>query len=329
MRSFFIPGGPFFPKTLLNTHSIHKCSSLSRGGILQEPNIIPMQRPSQLHTLIYLDGSNLSETAQMMKELGFVDGQTTNPSNFVSAVKAERNQETIQFTQEELIATYKARVQELSKALPNGSISVEVYSDQDTSAQEMIAQGTEMYSWIPNAHIKLPITPAGLEAAEHFVSHGMRVNMTLCFTQEQAAAVFAATKGAKRGDVYISPFIGRVNDAGRNGMDIVSNMLRMYKQADDHVMVLAASIRTADQLAEAVAVGADITTSYLKAILDWGSQGLAVKDSASYTHPDLTPIPYEELDLTKDWRSYDISHPMTDDGLKRFAADWNALISHT
>ena len=131
-----------------------------------------MPRPETLQSLIYVDGSDLSETAQMMDALGFVDGQTTNPSNFVKALKKELGTEDITFSKEELLATYKTRVEEISKALPNGSVSVEVYADKDTTAADMITQGTEMYSWIPNAHIKLPITAAGLEAAEHFVGNG-------------------------------------------------------------------------------------------------------------------------------------------------------------
>ncbi len=286
-----------------------------------------MARPEHMHTRIFLDGSDLSEMDQVADTLGFLDGQTTNPSNFVKALKNERKEESLRFEKEELYALYKKRVQEISAKVPNGSVSIEVYADANTTAEEMIAQGKEMNTWIPNAHIKLPITTAGLATAEALVAAGIRVNMTLCFTQEQAAAVYAATKGAKRGDVFISPFIGRVNDKGLNGMDLIKNILTMYATGDGHVEVLAASIRTGEQLAEAIAVQCDITTSYKKAIDEWGESGMRVMDPAEFNHPAFEAIPYQELSLDKPWQEYTIAHEMTDDGLRRFAEDWNNLLT--
>lgn len=282
-----------------------------------------MARPEALATRIFLDGSDTGETQKMIDTIGFVDGQTTNPSNFIKALRQERGDESLVLPKDELYALYKARVQEIAVLIPAGSVSIEVYADEKTTAQQMIDQGREMFAWIPNAHIKLPIIPAGLEAAEVLIAAGMRVNMTLCFAQEQAAAVYAATRGAKKGDVFISPFIGRVNDKGRNGIDIVKNILRMYEQGDGHVEVLAASIRNGAQLTEAIVAGTDITTSYFAAIEEWGSMDMPIATVAS--RDDLVPIPYEEIALDQDWHSYNISHPMTDDGLARFAKDWKGV----
>jgi transaldolase len=83
-------------------------------------------------------------------------------------------------------------------------VSIEVFADLDTSAEEMLAQGEEMFTWIPNAYIKYPWTHEGLKAAEISVRKQIRVNMTLCFSQEQAAAVYAATKGSKEPGVCIA-----------------------------------------------------------------------------------------------------------------------------
>lgn len=83
--------------------------------------------------------------------------------------------------------------------IPQGSVSVEVYADSSTKAEEMLAEAFEMSSWIPNAHIKFPSTKEGLKAAERAVKANLRVNMTLCFQQEQAAAVYSATSGSKKG----------------------------------------------------------------------------------------------------------------------------------
>ena len=85
-----------------------------------------------------------------------------------------------------------------------------------------------MFGWIPNAHVKFPTSAEGLKAAEKAIGLGLRVNMTLCFSQAQAAAVYAATRGARKGQVFVSPFIGRLDDRGENGMDLIANILRMY-----------------------------------------------------------------------------------------------------
>ncbi len=274
-------------------------------------------------SMIFLDGSDLKEMQILKQKMGTYDGQTTNPSNFVKALKNEQGGLLQKFSKDVLLQKYKKRVQEISAMLPTGSVSVEVYAVKDTSTQDILDQAREMNTWIPNAHIKLPIIAQGLEAAEILVKEGIRVNMTLCFTQEQAAAVYAATKGAKRGDVYISPFIGRINDQKRNGVDLVKNIADMYKQGDGHVMVLAASIRNGEQLAEAIGAGADITTSYFTAVQEWVDNN---KKSITINHDDLQSIAPSQISLDKTWQSYDISSKMTDDGLLKFANDWNALL---
>ena len=285
-----------------------------------------MARPKHLRTKIFLDGSDLSEMDHIMHTLGFLDGQTTNPSNFVKTLKHEHEKKSLHFEKETLSALYKKRVQKISEKIPNGSVSIEVYADAHTTAEAMIAQAKEMHTWIPNAHIKLPITTAGLATAEALIAEGIRVNMTLCFSQEQAAAVYAATKGAARGDVFISPFIGRMNDTGKNGMDLIKNILKMYRSGDGHVEVLAASIRTGEQLAEAIAIGSDITTSYKKAIDEWKDRGMPVLRPVEFHHTAFEPIAYQHLSLDKPWQEYHIDHDMTDDGLRRFADDWNTLL---
>jgi transaldolase len=286
-----------------------------------------MARPASMHTRIFLDGSDLSEMDTVKETLGFLDGQTTNPSNFVKALKKEQGAETENFTEEKLLERYKKRIQEISKKVPDGSVSIEVYADANSTPEDLITQGKEMNTWIPNAHIKLPITTAGLAAAKALVALGIKVNMTLCFTEEQAAAVYTATQGAKKGDVFISPFIGRLNDTGKNGMDLIKNILQLYKEGDGHVEVLAASIRTGEQLAEAIAVGADITTSYKAAIDEWAESGMPVLAPDEFNHPAFTPIPYQGHPLDKAWSDYTITHEMTDDGLRRFAEDWNNLLT--
>ena len=153
-------------------------------------------RPQNVKAKIFLDGSDIEETKKILDLLGFLDGQTTNPANFAKSPDvAERIKRGDKFDRDEVYAAYKKRVQELSALLPDGAISIEVYADKTTTTEAMFAQGKEMFGWIPNAHIKFPTTAAGLEAAARAIAEGLRVNMTLVFTQAQAAAVYAATKG--------------------------------------------------------------------------------------------------------------------------------------
>jgi len=285
-------------------------------------------RPKNLKTRIFLDGGDPEETREIIRLLGFLDGQTTNPTLISKNPGARhRLEKGEKFTRKEIIDFYQETVREISKLIPQGSISVEVYADHSTLAEAMLSQGKEMFSWIPNAHIKFPTSREGLKAAEQAVKSGMRVNLTLCFSQEQAAAVYAATRGAKRGDVFVSPFIGRLDDRGENGMDLISHILQMYRKGDGHVMVLTASVRKIDHLLYALKLGSDIITAPFNVLKEWGEKGLPTPgDDYVYRPGSLKSIPFKEIDLAGNWQSYDIRHELTDKGMERFSADWNTLI---
>ena len=276
---------------------------------------------------IFLDGGDPAETREVITLLGGLDGQTTNPTLIAKNPYAKaRFEKGEKFTRSEIMDFYKSVVTDISKLIPGGSVSIEVYADKSTTADEMFAQGSEMFTWIPNAHIKYPTTAAGLEAAERSIKAGMRVNMTLVFTQEQAAAVHAATRGARKGDVFVSPFIGRLDDIGINGMDLIKNVRRMYDEAGSHVEVLAASIRSMDHFLSSFALRADILTAPAKSIKEWIAAGKPGGEGYTYDAKTLKPIEYQTLDLSKDWREFDTSHPLTEKGVERFASDWNSLI---
>lgn len=278
-------------------------------------------RPANLKTRIFLDSGDPDETREAIKLLGFLDGQTTNPSLIA------KNPQTAgkKFSKQEILDFYKGVVQEISGLIPEGSVSIEVYADATTSTMEMITQGNEFNSWIPNAHIKYPTTSEGLAAAERSVKDGIRVNMTLVFSQEQAAAVYAATKGAKKGQVFLSPFVGRLDDRGEDGMDFIKNTISMYKQGDGHVEVLTASVRSVDHMRQAMELGSDIITAPLKVLKEWNT---SPRPSPYKGEGEvLRPIPYVELDLEKNWQEFNIQHELTDKGIERFAQDWNSLIN--
>lgn len=285
-------------------------------------------RPETLKTRIFLDGADPEETRQVIKALGFLDGQTTNPSLLAKNPEAQAHKvDGHKFSAKAIYQFYKELCQELSSMLPDGSVSIEVYADETTTVATMLEQAREFDTWIKNAHIKLPTTAAGLEAAHVLTGEGRRVNMTLVFTQAQAAAVYAATKGAARGAVFLSPFVGRLDDRGENGMELIADILKLYATGDRHVEVLTASVRSMEHFLCALAMGSDIITAPASILLAWGEAGLPIPGSGyRYEPAGLKPIAYEALGLDAPWTSYAIGHPLTDAGMAKFSADWNSLI---
>lgn len=284
-------------------------------------------RPANLKTKIFLDGGDPKETREAINLLGFLNGQTTNPTLIAKNPEVANKLETEKFTEDELLDLYKSVVSEISLMVPDGSVSIQVYADKNTKSEEMLEQGKQMYTWIPNAHIKYPLTFAGLKAAQESIKLGMRVNMTLVFSQSQAAAVYCATKGAEKGQVFVSPFIGRLDDKGENGMSLIENIIKMYKNGDGHVEVLAASIRNMDHLLECFKLGTDIVTLPFKIVKEWADLDKVTPDG-NYRYPkgSLRDIPYQQLDLNKDWQEFDLNHDLTNQGLEKFASDWNSLL---
>lgn len=293
-----------------------------------------------MKTKIFVDGGDPDESQQVKNALGYLDGQTTNPTLISKNPHIrERIESGEKLREGELLDEYRKIVREVSQLTPDGSVSIEVYADKDTTTEAMLAQGREMFGWIPNAQVKFPSTTAGLAAAEQAVADGIRVNLTLCFSQRQAAAVYAATRGAEKGQVFVSPFVGRLDDRGEDGMDVVRNIVRMYRggdgapAGDGHVELLTASVRHLEHLRYALALGSDIITSPAKILLEW-AEGGAKMPGPDYRYepppgPDgnpLKPIPYRDLDLDADWRSFDLHHDLTDAGIEKFSADWNALL---
>src|SRR6516164_5374474 len=277
-------------------------------------------------TKILVDGGDPDETLRVKKLLGFVDGQTTNPSLIAKNPEIQqRIASGHSLTSQEEEDEYRKIVQIISPLVGDAGVSIEVFADLDTSAEEMLAQGERMFTWIPNAYIKYPCTREGLRAAEMSVRKQIRVNMTLCFSQAQAAAVYAATKGSKA-PVYISPFVGRLDDRGENGIDLVKNVKTMYKNADGHVHVLSASIRHLDHLLASFALDSELVTVPAKVLEKWAVENFPIpprdfsyKAAGSSGEP-LKPIPYKELDLNLPGQSFDISHELTTKGIQKFVA---------
>jgi transaldolase len=275
---------------------------------------------------ILVDGGDPQETTRIRKLLGFVDGQTTNPSLIAKNPEVKRLVESGQrLTETEEAAEYRKIVQAISPLVDQAGVSIEVFADLDTTAEEMLKQGIEMNSWIPNAYIKYPCTAEGLKAAQRSVAEGLRVNITLCFSQAQAAAVFAATKGSKA-PVYVSPFVGRLDDIGQNGMDLIRNIKRMLAGSDGHVLVLAASLRNLQHLLGSFSLGADLVTVPGKVLEEWANDGMPLPDESFQYTPVGSEIPYEQLDLNRPWEYFNIEHELTRKGIKKFVTDYESTV---
>jgi transaldolase len=283
-------------------------------------------------TKLLVDGGDPEETLRIKGLLGFVDGQTTNPSLIAKNPDIQRRLASgRQLSEQEEKYAYKKIVQSISPLVGDAGVSIEVFADLGSRAEEMLAQGQEMFAWIPNAYVKYPCTQEGLRAAEMSVQQGIRVNMTLCFSQAQAAAVYAATRGSKE-PVYVSPFVGRLDDKGEDGMDLVRNIKKMYERSDGHVRVLAASIRTINHLLCSFFLGAELATVPSNVLQEWAAAGFPMPDQDfKYKAVDtkgkpLKTIAYKELELDLPWDTFDLAHELTTKGIQKFVADYQSTL---
>jgi len=288
---------------------------------------------------IFLDSGNPEDTKKAKSLLGFLDGQTTNPSLVLKHPEAQKYlAEGKKFTQDELLNFYHQIITELDSQLA-GPISVETYADWETTAEEMLKQAHEMKKWGHNIYIKFPSIPAGITAANEFVKTGGSVNMTLVFDQQQAAAVYAATMATFK-PVFISPFVGRLDDRGFKGLDILKNINKMYKTFDTkrfekkkHIEVLAASIRHMTHFYGSIVNGADILTVPMAIIEQWVQEERFMPDETY--RPDTTglrSILYKDLPYHDDYTMYPLKREkgsLLDAGLVKFAADWNSLLDRS
>jgi len=212
---------------------------------------------------IFLDTANIDQIRQAA-ELGIISGVTTNPS----------------LLSKEATADYESVTKTICSII-SGPVSVEVLAED---AEAMIEEARLKASWAPNVNIKVPITADGLKATSTLSEENISVNMTLCFSANQALL------GALAGATYVSIFVGRLDDAGHDGMQVVQEVIEIldnYPELD--TQLIAASLRHPLHCTQAALLGADILT-----------------------------VPYNVLMQM-------IQHPMTDTGIKRFLADWEKV----
>ena len=209
----------------------------------------------------FIDTANLDEIKEA-NDLGVLDGVTTNPSLMakvgISGTEAVHNH-------------YKTICE-----LVNGDISAEVVG---TTFETIVEEGKTFAAIHPNIVVKVPMVKDGIKALKYFSDNGIRTNCTLVFSAGQAILA------AKAGATYLSPFVGRVDDIGWNGMDLIKQIANIYKIQGYKTQILAASIRSSLQIIQAAEAGAHVITSPLASIL-----GL-------------------------------LKHPLTDSGLAKFLED--------
>jgi transaldolase len=209
---------------------------------------------------IYLDTANVKEIHEAAS-LGLLDGVTTNPS---LVVKEGRS--------------FREMLEEVCKIV-DGPISAEVVS---VEADAMVKEGKELAKIHKNIVVKCPLIPEGLKATKRLAAEGIKVNVTLCFSPTQALLA------AKAGAWCVSPFIGRLDDISTSGMELIRQILTIYKNYDYKTLVLVASVRHPQHVVEAALAGGHICT-----------------------------MPYSVFQML-------FKHPLTDAGLKKFLDDWKA-----
>ncbi|MEC7558780.1 MAG: fructose-6-phosphate aldolase [Pseudomonadota bacterium] len=207
---------------------------------------------------IFLDSADVSEIETHISS-GFVDGVTTNPSLIA---KAGRN----------ILET----ITEICEMV-DGPVSAEVAA---TDFETMLAEGRKLAGLAPNVTVKVPLTEAGLRTCRVLSDAGTQVNVTLCFGASQALLA------AKAGATFISPFVGRLDDIGQDGMGLIEEICTIYDQYDFSTQVLVASVRGTQHVVDAALLGADVVTLPPKVL------------TALY------------------------KHPLTDKGLAAFVSDW-------
>jgi len=210
---------------------------------------------------IFIDTANIEEI-KAANEWGIIDGVTTNPTLVAKEGK-----------------DFKSMVNQIL-SIVDGPISVEVIS---TDSEGMVKEALVMSKWSKNIVIKIPMIPEGLKAVKILNEKGIKTNVTLVFSVNQAILA------AKAGATYVSPFIGRLDDIGHDGMQIIGDLVQIYKLYDFKTEIIVASVRHPLHVVESAKIGAHVAT-----------------------------IPYNVIEKM-------FKHPLTDNGLEKFLKDWEKV----
>ena len=209
----------------------------------------------------FIDTANIDEIKEAAA-LGVLDGVTTNPSLVSKEGK-----------------DFRKLLDEILKTV-DGPVSAEVIS---TDYDGIVKEGRDLAKIHKNIVVKIPLIKEGLKACKTLTSEGIKVNVTLCFSPNQAILA------AKAGATYVSPFVGRLDDISTSGMDLISQIVQIYRNYNYKTQVLVASVRHPLHVVESALIGADVCT-----------------------------IPFDVIKKM-------FNHPLTDIGLEKFLSDWKKL----
>jgi transaldolase len=209
----------------------------------------------------FIDTANIADIREAAS-LGIIDGVTTNPT-LLSKEKG----------------SYKEILREICSIVP-GPVSAEVVT---LEAERMVKEGKELCKIADNIIIKVPCIREGIKAMSMFKREGIQTNATLCFSANQGLVV------AKAGATYVSPFVGRIDDVGNPGMELIRELVQIYNNYSFATQIIVSSIRHPQHVYEAALLGADVAT-----------------------------IPFKVLEQL-------IKHPLTDAGIQSFLADWEKV----
>jgi len=263
-------------------------------------------------TRIFADTADIEVIRGLIEEGVPLDGVTTNPSLLKKAFEGRS------FSEEELNQAYINLLKEIRVLLPEGSISGEIYVTEESTKDEILNKAREMSKQVEDLHIKIPITIEGLKAANEAVKEGISVNMTLCFSREQAMAVEMATQEAIDNDsVYVSPFVGRLNDIGIRGMSLIEAIATDFSIQKAHTQLLAASIRTMDQFQECLRAGIDIVTVPVEVLMQWKKIDFKIFED----------IDKGEIQIEEDFTKYNTAHQLTTKGIEQFVQATKDLLT--
>ncbi|MBX2860279.1 MAG: fructose-6-phosphate aldolase [Vampirovibrio sp.] len=212
---------------------------------------------------LFVDTADLNEIREAAS-LGVISGVTTNPTLLAKNGSGD----------------VKSTIQEICRLVPNGPVSMECVTE---TAEEMLAEGREFVKWADNVYVKVPFNVEGMKAVRAMTNEGIRTNVTLVFSTNQV--LLAAAAGA----TFISSFVGRLDDIGFDGLQVIQEAVELIELHEFDSQILAASIRHPLHVTQAAAAGAHIST-----------------------------IPFKVIKQM-------YNHPLTDKGIAAFKADWEKL----
>lgn len=296
------------------------------------------------------DPDEFREIDALAKEKGQkLWGSTTNPSLIAKKLQGRK------VSMNEAFKLQKELVLEIVSIVP-GAVSAEVYADEKTTAEEMINQGRQIATWHERIVIKLPTTIEGFKARAELRKEKIPINNTLVFTQQQIFAICLHERIMQEtyGPIdppkiehlggwppFISPFVGRLDDQGEDGLSVVEHGMEVKKTYSFLPWMLEASVRRLEHIKRGFEQNVELITSPAKVWREWfalSNEEIEHLDSLSYAKTlkpfefwnpeEFLTIPSTEVFMENiESNTLDIRHPLTDKGIERFADDWKAIIA--